>query len=269
MKDRIATIIVLYNSLISDSKAFETLKNDNLDIFFLDNSTDQSCIDKNVELSKTMNCKYYNMGGNIGLSKAYNFIIDELKNNYDYNYMLLSDDDTLYTEEFQNLLVEEVKKNRYQVILPTIVDSLDGVVASPIKLTGIPLVRYKEGSKNPPKRIEGINSGTCVRLDAFDNWHYNENIFLYFVDTDFFQNNVNKNKLSYTILPCVIKQNFSSSEEFNDNSIKRLEMVLDDAKRFFATSKIKPIKMVVYKITLIHRLYSQHHDKRLFKLFWY
>lgn len=268
MKKEIATIIVLYNSLISESEAHETLKNPNFDLFFVDNSTDEEILKKNEEYSKKNNVLYYPMGGNIGLSKAYNRIIKEIKK-LDYNYLLISDDDTLYTKEFQDLLVDEVKNNKYDLIVPTIIDSRDGVVASPILLTGIPLVPYNPKSKRPPKRINGINSGTCVKVKCFDNWQFDEGIFLYFVDSDFYNNNVNANKLTYKILDCTIKQNFAASEDFDDSTIKLLQRVLDDGRQYFRNKPLSEVQLAIYKFYLVKRLWFQHKDKRVFSLLWY
>lgn len=260
---KVACLIVLYNKLIKDSQAYETLKNTYLDLFFIDNSDQEIYVKNNQEFANNYNLHYYSMHGNIGLSKAYNFFVKEAKC-LGYDYILISDDDTLYTQEFLDELQDNLSKD-YDVILPIIRDNILGHLVSPA-------VRQRKISKAIIGKPEGdfnvigaFNSGMCVNLRCYDNWQYNENVFLYFVDIDFCDNNLVKNKLKTHVLDCEIRQNCSSSEPFSDQSLKRLYMVLDDAKKFYPSK----FKYFTYKLFLVKRMWEDHKNKKVFKLLKY
>lgn len=263
--NKIAAIIVFYNSHIKSSQAYNLLQDDRIDLLLVDNSTDEVVLEDNKQFIQQHQLQYFPMGGNIGLSKAYNKMINIVRD-LGYEYILLSDDDTLYTNEYIEKLVVAVNEHKADVIMPVIKDSYDKFVISPAFSTKIPLVPYKEGGRLKINKIYGINSGTCINIHCFDNWQFNEDIFLYFVDSDFFVNNVNKNKLSYYILDCEIEQNLSSSEQFSEVSLKRFKMVIDDARPYFKNQSFPRLRLFAYKLSLIQRFWNQHHDKRIFQV---
>lgn len=257
-----ACIIVLYNKKIDESNAYDSLKNSFIDVYFADNSTKEEIQNYNKAKSQELNLNYVSMEGNKGLSKTYNHMIDHLKQ-LNYDYVMISDDDTVYTQEFLNELKSKLDLD-YDVYLPVIKDAILGHWASPAVR-----INHKTYTGHAPadeyKLVGAFNSGMCIKMSCYDNWQYNEDYFLYFVDTDFCKNNITKNNLKCLVLDSVILQYCSASEPFSDDSLRRLQLVLDDAKFFY------PNKMIyfVYKVFLIKTMWKQHHDKRVFKLISY
>ncbi len=267
--NKIAVIIIFYNSLIKDSQAYNLLQDKRLELFLADNSVDQNILAQNLSFAKSHNLHYYQNQGNIGLSKSYNKMIKIIKETNQFQYVLFSDDDTLYTQEYIDKLYKAVSVKKADVIMPIVKDSYDQCIISPAFSTKIPLIPYKEGGKLKINKVYGINSGTCAKLSCFDNWQFNEDIFLYFVDSDFFVNCVNKYHHSYYILDCEIQQNLSSSEPFSDAFLKRMQLVLKDARPYTKNQSFPHLRVFIHKICLIKRFYNQHHDKRIFQILKY
>lgn len=263
--NKIAAIIVMYNSLVSETNIINSLKCDFIDLWFVDNSTDQTIKSKNLEFCNKHNLEYLDMNGNVGLSVAYNETINIIKQTNKYTHILLSDDDTIYNQNYLNDLYQNLSSD-VDLILPTIIDNSDNHVMSPILLSKFPLIAYNGEDKSKAPRIMGINSGTCARLSVFENWKFDTDIFLYFTDMDFYKNNVNKNKLSYCILDTKIIQQCSGSEEYTQNSINQIKLVLKDAKAFYNKQSFGIIKYYFYKLLLVVQSYQKHHQKSILKL---
>lgn len=263
--NKIAAIIVMYNSLVSKTNIIKTLDCDFIDLWFVDNSTDESIKSQNLEFCNSHQLNYLDMNGNVGLSMAYNKTIQTIKTTNKYSHVLLSDDDTLYNKEYLQELKKNIKRD-VDLILPTIIDNSNNHVMSPILLSRFPLIPYKGSDKNKAPRIMGINSGTCARLNVFKEWYFDTDIFLYFTDMDFYKNNVNKNRLSYFILKTPIYQQCSGSESYSDKSINQIKLVLKDAKAFYKKQFLGIFKYYFYKLLLVLKSYKQHKQSAILKL---
>ena len=82
-------VIVVYNTSCQDSISYNRAKDSSVKIIVCDNSTSDY---GNEEIVKNDGNIYINMGGNNGLSKAYNAAIQVI--NKDNRYICLFDDDT-------------------------------------------------------------------------------------------------------------------------------------------------------------------------------
>ena len=251
---KITALVVLYNKKISESKSIMNLKN-YIDILVLDNS--EQNLDNEIE-AKKMNLNYLSMNGNIGLSKAYNKGINFLKNKTDY--ILLCDDDTNITKEYINEL-KNLIKNQYDCIIPQIINEYDHKICSPKCYNNCSLFSkiYEKGKKF--KNIKAINSGLCINMKCFDFFSYNENNFLYFVDVNFCEDCLNKNKLNYKVANTKIYQNFSQFEKFDDNKINQMKLRLKDSKNY----NTKTIHFL-YKYAFILQMLIIHKNIKILKL---
>lgn len=253
MANKLVTVVVVYNKLIKDITVTNTLNNEYIDFCFVDNSTNEEIKNNNISFCQENNYQYINMNGNKGLSKAYNEAIDILKNNY--QYILLSDDDTIYNKEYIDELLIHVNENKYDLILPHVVDKVSNQILTPTFYSNLPLKRVNQEQAT---RIGGINSGSCIKLTTFNNWRYNEDLFMYFTDLDFYNNNVNINKLSFIILKSTIYQNCAGSVEYGSTTKDQIKRVLKDAKKYFKTRNFGYIQYWLYKVLLVSQSLKQH-----------
>lgn len=97
MNNSIVATIVIYNKSIENSitcKNILSFNEDLIEILIVDNSTSNY---GNKAYCENKNIKYISMGGNQGLSKAYNAAIDLSK---DKDVIILFDDDTDVTKQY-------------------------------------------------------------------------------------------------------------------------------------------------------------------------
>lgn len=262
MKNKTVALIVIYNKNVEDSQAYQSLKNNNnIDIMIIDNSTISN---NNSEFCNKHNLIYISNDGNIGLSKAYNKAIQLLKEKYDYQYIMLADDDTNFNEDYIDEIVSLEKKD-YDLIIPKIIDINSRQIASPKVYNNISLLTHTYDGKEF-KNIKAINTGLCIKLSVFDNFKYNEKNFLYFVDVDFFDNCVKKQHLNYVITNTNITQNFSQFETDRDfESYKnQILMRLQDSKNYNNW-----VVHNLYKLAFIMNLVLKTKNWKLLKLVFF
>ncbi|MBM7710855.1 glycosyltransferase [Enterococcus xiangfangensis] len=200
--------IVLYNSLIEHSKILNAeIDGINCSIIFSDNSNIETIRAKNNRYAKANKIQYINNKGNIGLSKAYNSILQQLPKEKQEDYLIWLDDDTEISPAFFKKVMKGIDQ-AYDIILPKIVGQ-NGIIYSPNERGAIrnKLVLNQTDQLDFDK-INGINSCLTMRLSIFDSFEYDEALFLDQVDQLFFDT-MRKQTLNYLIIDHVIKQNFS------------------------------------------------------------
>ena len=220
-------VVVLYNKRIDESLTLNCLKDiKNLNTIVCDNSTKNY---HNESLARKLNFSYISMGGNKGLSCAYNKAIDLLKS--ETGYVCLFDDDTKVTEEYFEKLKLAVKEEKKDIYLPFLYDNIG--LLSPCKIKGIFVKRFKDKKSINKKNITGINSAMAINLDIFkEGYRYNENYFLDYIDHDFIRTMKKKNK-KIDVLDVNLFQNFSGSSFLSkDSSLIRFEIFKKDFKLF-------------------------------------
>jgi GT2 family glycosyltransferase len=124
---------------------------------------------------------YLNMGGNVGLSKAYNRVLDKLKGKN--GIIIWFDDDTNITQEYFDELAKNADKRNDIDIFAPIICGQDGKFYSPNEARFFKNKQLKnENDELNMKKFNAINSCTAVRLRVYENYRYNEKIFLDQVD---------------------------------------------------------------------------------------
>lgn len=174
-------VIVVYNKWCGDACTCQFLKTTKFPpdlVLVIDNSTKP--ID-NATFCKQNGWLYHSMGGNFGLSKAYNAALEILKDKADV--IVWADDDTVWPEDYFKTLNAHIENNEAAVYLPIV--KSDGVIISPcIFSTGeMGIANSAEELKNC--EISAINSGMAVRMQLYDNYRYDEKYFLDYIDHDF------------------------------------------------------------------------------------
>lgn len=222
-------VVVLYNSLLSEAKILKTLNTLNckeLNLIVVDNSDRKEIQLKNKNFSTENNIILVNMNGNKGLSKAYNKVLELLKGRI--GYVVWLDDDTEISIEYLTKLLYASRGN-YDIILPIIQDT-HGKIVSPNSrglLSNKPIKSYKDGKKL--EKFNAINSCTAVNLDIYEEYRYDERLFLDEIDHSFFYDHRNKN-LKIELINTIVIQNFSQrADNLNfDTAWSRLKIRIRD-----------------------------------------
>lgn len=228
------SLIVIYNKKCEDSLSLQYLlkssKRSDIDIIIFDNSTaefnnERYCLDHDIT--------YYGFKKNLGLSKAYNYVIDQLDDNS--GYLMILDDDTLITDSYIEEVFHQIERGHANELFLPIVYA-GSFILSPSN------VKYRSGVraiKNIDQidinKITAINSGMIVGLKIYKTIRYNENLFLDCVDHDFMYE-IRDSGVSIIILSSIIEQNYSrnTSGNIDDSVRKRFSLFKKD---FFVYSK--------------------------------
>lgn len=176
----IDVVIVLYNSDLKAVKSLDMLLAYPLvnSVVVCDNSDDG---ENHLVVKKNSDRVHaFNMGGNAGLSKAYNFAISKCSS----DYVLILDDDTELPSDFFTLVAKHIEDDSADVYMPLVYSS--EIMMSPCGKNGRRFVALSGPGDFPDKILSGINSGLVVRRSVYDKVAYREELFLDMVDHAFF-----------------------------------------------------------------------------------
>ena len=185
MSVNITAAVVIYNKSCSDSLTFNCVekarKPENFKLLVLDNSTSDQ---KNESLCAENGSVYISMNGNSGLSKAYNRALREIKKSGGCDIVVWLDDDTEIPADYFERLSECAEKHPEADIFMPLVASGEDII-SPSVVSGARVLRIKDLSELDGKEVTAINSGLSVRMSVYDDYRYDEALFLDLVDHKF------------------------------------------------------------------------------------
>ena len=229
-------IVVLYNKNFEQSKTCTHLHKINKkyfsNIIILDNSTVSNDVSKNC-LSFGWN--YISMNGNKGLTSAYNKGIDFIKNHCSYSdtdIVILLDDDTDITNDYIiSLEHASFEHNDINIFIPRIVSDT-GELISPSRYTPYKNYKLKKLSSVNINNILAINSCLAIRLCIFNDYVYNSNLFLDYVDSQFFYDMRKRNENFYLLDSEIVHSFFMKSNNDYFKEINRMRILKKDYRAF-------------------------------------
>lgn len=234
----IYSIIVVYNKECKDSITFNCLKEvQDLNIIVCDNSTSDY---GNKDYVESLGYSYISMCGNKGLPKAYNKAISTIKAKQ--GYICLFDDDTSIPADYFTTLIRDANSSNSDILLPIVYDEIG--IMSPTLAGRYAIKRISNLDQLANSSISAINSGMAIKIDCFENYRYNEEMFLDFVDHEFMKQMRNQNK-KISIMDIKIKQSFSANVNSKQSDISRIKILKKDLKLF-------------YKDTFLSRFYGAY-----------
>lgn len=176
-----AMVIVVYNKWCGDSCTCRFLTTTPFPpdvVLVMDNSTKPM---ENESFCKQNGWLYHSMGGNAGLSKAYNAALEQIWDQADI--IVWADDDTVWPADYFRSLHAHMESNDASVYLPIV--KSDGVILSPcIFSTGEMGIAHSEEELKHCE-ISAINSGMAVKTQLYAHYRYDEKYFLDYIDHDF------------------------------------------------------------------------------------
>jgi GT2 family glycosyltransferase len=239
-------MIVLYNSNILEAKTYNSFKDQDVKILVLDNSTKEN--NNANDCVNLPNVEYMTMNGNVGLSVAYNKGIEYFKGT-DVEHVIICDDDSLLEDNFIEQL--NLVKDKYDICVPIVKSTHNDVIYSPVN-SGQPLKNVlirllkRKNDVHKIKKITAINSGIVVNMNVFNNYQYDEKIFLYFVDVNFFDD-MHKLGFKIGVIDTVMKQEFSEFvSDYTTGTEVGIILRLNDAKVYYGK-----LSYILFKLTLL------------------
>lgn len=200
----IYAVVVVYNKSCNDSNSIRGIRKyaPKIPIIVYDNSTEDY---GNEKYCIANNYIYLTQHANVGISKAYNYVIDNVKL-MDDDYVVMLDDDTHLNAEYFNEVFNKSKVTNLDVMLPIVV--ANNKIISPYNYYKKTRTKMIESANDiDMKKVSGINSGMAIRAAMLKKSRYNEALFLDYVDYDFMKRVHQKNGNIY-IMNSVIKQEF-------------------------------------------------------------
>lgn len=243
-------IIVVYNTTCNKSISYIRARDNGLKIIVCDNSTrdygnkDIVMADSNI---------YINMHGNKGLSKAYNAAINMIdKNN---KYICLFDDDTDMGDKYFTKVIEHINDSHADIYLPIVKTTTR--ILSPCQFKKKRCVELKSLTDIDKKKLSAINSGMVVKSEIYNEYRYNENIFLDYLDHDFMRTMNKQNKNIIVMEDNILSQDFSMESNSLESSYKRICILNHDLKEYYKKDKIMYFyQIIAYKLVMIKKYKS-------------
>ena len=183
---------------------------------------------------------YFSQGENVGISKAYNVCVDHLKKYMLADYLCLFDDDTNISEEYFDTLNSAINGYDADIYVPFIFSA--GRLLSPCKIKpnfSVSMFKdEKEALSYNGRDITAINSGMAIKLNVFDNYCYDEHIFLDGVDHNFMRD-MNIQKRMIKVFPYRCTHEFSGdSKPSMQSALTRFQIFARDNRYILQNSRI-------------------------------
>lgn len=182
-----AVAVVIYNVHCSESEtcqSLEKIQDSTLKVLIFDNSTRDF---GNRGFCEHRNWVYLGGNGNVGISKAYNAVVDYLAPHNTDCILCLFDDDTQIDKRYFELLEKSLQTSDCKIHVPFVYSQ--NVIISPSKRKqGYRTSLFQsenEALEFDGKQMTAINSGMALDIRLFQNYRYDENIFLDGVDHSF------------------------------------------------------------------------------------
>ena len=222
-------LVVIYNKKCIDSKTLNNLLKykEKIKIVIYDNSTKDF---ENEEFCKQEKIMYYTKRKNVGLSKAYNYVISQIK--YDKeDYIIILDDDTELNDEYFSEVFSKVKNTQADILLP-IVKSNNQIISPSLIQFGCRVIQLQDLNCIDINKITAINSGMVIKMKVFESTKYCEKIFLDYVD-HYFMKEIREKQYNIKVMDSCIMQNFSRNEKQSIESVRfRFNIYKKDFKKY-------------------------------------
>ena len=225
MNNSFYAVMVICNRDIDESASYNALKAFKaVRTVVCDNSTEANDNKK----CESESVHFLSMGGNVGLSKAYNAALDYLK--AEDGYICVFDDDTDIPADYFEKIDAEAEKSGADVILPVVTDEVG--IMSPCKIGGALTSRISDLKQLNAENISGINSGMAIKAEIFKEYRYNEEYFLDFIDHAFVRDMKKQGKKIAVCEELNLKQSFSANDRDIKKAKKRFELFKKDYMTF-------------------------------------
>ena len=228
----IYVLVVIYNKPCANSSTCSHLEGiDGVKVVIIDNSTREY---GNLEYANEKGWDFIGMRDNVGLSKAYNKAVEHITDNE--AFMCLFDDDSEIDEKYFTALREALAKSEdTKIFIPYTYDQY-GLFSPSVEIRQ-KVRRAKNISEVNPYNITAINNGMAIKREVFENYRYNEDYFLDYVDHAFLRDMRNMGvKISMMDAKLYHQTMFASDDSTKENVALRFKIFRKDLKTFYCNS---------------------------------
>lgn len=258
--NEITILICLYKKNIQDSATIQSLlksisKLKDTNVFIWDNSPSSLDEDSLNLLAKNFtNFKYKHTPENTVLSKIYNTVIEEQKD--EKSYLMLCDDDSDIPECFFDILREKINKNpSINLFLPQIFTN--DTLISPAKdyLIKTILIKNLESGIITSRNSTAINSGMVISNRVFLNgFRYDERLRFYGTD-NYFMCQYSRNYKDIFVLDVKFKHDLSFHSSKNIENRLRIFKEIKKANRIiYSKNSVKKYIVIINNLFVALKL---------------
>lgn len=247
---RFAAVVVVYNAKCEESATCKRLlssASENVSVFVFDNSTSDF---GNREFCRKFGWNYLGGDGNYGISKAYNACLNEIKQKSKANIVCLFDDDTTVDPRYFEILSREAETHpNCDIFLPLIY--CGDTLISPCRLSKSyrQLLFSSEADALSCETcdLSAINSCMAVRLSVYDDFTYDENVFLDGIDHHFMKYHLTEKKRKVCVFPCRCNHSFSGMERPNKEAAYQRFCIFAKDHAFWFRNEMRLYWLIVGK----------------------
>lgn len=232
----IAVAVVIYNEFCGNSRTCMALESVGFPVVVFDNSTEDQGNEAYCQLREW---KYLGGTGNVGLSKAYNSCVQYVKASGCAQFLCLFDDDTDLDMQYFSLLQDALVEDR-KIYVPIVYSK--GQLLSPCLVdSGHKARRFKNEDqlfRYTGAELSAINSGMALDISLFDDYQYDENIFLDGIDHKFLMDMKDRGE-EIILFPYRCDHSFSGEEKPDFHATKkRFETFVKDYQYILRDRKL-------------------------------
>lgn len=261
--ERLAAVVVVYNTRCEDSitcQALKTVSKQNISVTIYDNSTEDY---GNRVYCEEKGWQYLGGEGNIGLSKAYNACIDALIGKIDW--ICLFDDDTVITGDYFSMLRDAIQGGD-DLYAPLIFSNQR--ILSPCRIRedfrAILFPDEETVLSYTGKDLTAINTGMAISMRIFQDYRYDERIFLDGIDHVFVRD-MAKRGIYVHPFPYTCEQNFSADEKSSEESAKKRFSIFCKDMKYVLKEDSKNYRRLILRRAL--RLTMQYKTRAFLQIF--
>lgn len=262
--NNIDIIVPVYNMLAKDVPVIQAADSSavNCIVHICDNSENDEIKRSNALFcADTPHIEYHDMGGNIGLSKAYNSALNRCSS----SVVCIFDDDTDVDPTYFQIVVDQVEKHGSGIFIPLVYNG-DNLL-SPLNSFGPAIFRYRDISNFSPDTCFAFNTGMAVTRDVFNSVRYDERLFIEWIDHAFCRDAHNAG-INFYLMPTVrLEQDYSRESNSLESALHREKLAGPDLRIYYSNSIVDRMYRFVYRFYRILRSCLKYHSFAFFDLF--
>lgn len=240
-------VVVVYNLQLNQVKAISAFRGmEGVSIYVCDNSTNAEIKDKNKPYAAKMGVQWLDMGGNVGLARAYNSAIASGSG----NVVCIFDDDTLPPETYLSRMEEAIEVGGTGCYLPLVRSG--ETLLSPLRRRGPAITRVENPLAIPEGELYAFNTGMAVTRDVYNRIVYDENLFIDYVDHSFMRSVHGLGIPVHVVGGIELQQNYSRQTDDLASALRRDVTFRCDVRKFHSAGGI--LETLYCEMYLFYRL---------------